>query len=233
MKVWVALIMAVTLMLAVAIVVVWRMRVGALLRRTEQLEERVRQRTEALQMATEELHFLAFHDELTALINQRGFWQHADKLEMDARRQGLMFGLVLVDLDHFKRINDRFGHRTGDEVLRHAAGFMQRLCSDKDFVCRYGGEEFAALIVDTNPDTLRGLAEKIRAGIEANPYKDRDQTITYTASVGVAYWLGGKDNIEAMFRRADRAMYEAKETRNAWMMWNPAMDYVPDHKSSG
>ena len=231
MKFWIAIIMAITVALAIAIVVIWRMRVGALLRRTQELEERVRQRTEALQMATEELHFLAFHDELTALINQRGFWQHADKLEMDARRGGKMFGLLLADLDHFKHINDKYGHRAGDEVLRHAAGFMQRLCSDRDFVCRYGGEEFAALVVDTTPDQLRELAEKVRTRFEASPYRDRDQEIPFTISVGVSYWLGGKDNIEAMFRRADRAMYEAKETRNTWMMWNPAMDYEPDQKS--
>lgn len=229
---WVVTVMVVTVVLAVAIVVIWRMRVGALVRRTERLEERVRQRTEALQMVTEELHFLALHDELTALINQRGFWQHADKLEMKARQGETMFGLLLVDLDHFKWINDQHGHRAGDEVLRHAAGFLQRLCDEKDYVCRYGGEEFVALVVDTSPDALRELAEHIRAQLEANPYTDRGEEIAFTVSLGIAYWLGGKDNVEAMFRRADRALYEAKETRNKWLMWNPAMDYKPSEASA-
>ena len=209
----------------VTVIGVWRWRVAALVRRTHELEERVMQRTAALQMATEELHFLAFHDDLTTLINQRGFWQHADKLEMESRTGDKMFGLVLVDLDHFKNINDAYGHRTGDEVLRHSAGLMQRQCREDDYVCRYGGEEFAIFVVDTDPDSLRQFAEKLRATMEDNPYKGERGEISFTASVGVAYWLGGKDNVEAMFGRADKAMYEAKETRNTWMMWNPAMDF--------
>ena len=230
---WFALVVtALILLLAVAVIVIWRLRVGALVKRTTELEERVRQRTEALQLATEELHFRAFHDELTALINQRGFWQHADKLEMEARLSGEMFGLMLADLDHFKWINDRHGHRTGDEVLRHAAGLMQRLCRETDYVCRYGGEEFALLVPDAEPDALRELAERLRAELEVQPYEVRDVSIPFTISIGISYWLGGKDNVEAMFRRADRAMYEAKETRNAWMMWNPAMDYDPEHQQA-
>ncbi len=225
---WVLVIAIVVLVLGAAVIVIWRLRVGALVKRTAQLEDRVRQRTEALQMATEELHFLAFHDELTALINQRGFWQHADKLEMEARQGGAMFGLMLADLDHFKWINDRHGHRIGDEVLRHAAGLMQRLCRETDYVCRYGGEEFALLVPATDPDALRELAERLRAELQAQPFDGLDGPIAFTISIGISYWLGGKDNVEAMFRRADRAMYEAKETRNAWMMWNPAMDYDPE-----
>ncbi|MDH3588464.1 MAG: GGDEF domain-containing protein [Gammaproteobacteria bacterium] len=211
--------------LTAVVVGIWRWRVAALVRRTRLLEERVTQRTAALQLATEELHFLAFHDDLTALMNQRGFWQHADKLEMESRTGQTMFGLVLVDLDHFKRVNDRYGHRTGDEVLRHAAGLMQRQCCEADFVCRYGGEEFAILVVDTSPDNLRKLAETLRSEMESHPYKGDSGEIAFTASVGVSYWLGGKDNVEAMFGRADKAMYEAKESRNSWMMWNPAMDF--------
>ncbi|MBT8136303.1 MAG: diguanylate cyclase [Gammaproteobacteria bacterium] len=221
----IAVIGLVLAILAAAVVGIWRWRVAALVRRTQQLEERVTQRTAALQLATEELHFLAFHDDLTALINQRGFWQHADKLEMESRRGDSMFGLVLVDLDHFKKINDEYGHRTGDEVLRHAGGLMQRICSEEDFVCRYGGEEFAILKVDTSPDELRQLAEQLRGEMEARPYEGKDSRIEFTVSVGVSFWLGGKDNVEAMFGRADKAMYEAKETRNAWMMWNPAMEF--------
>ena len=216
---------AVALVLVGLVVGIWRWRVAALVRRTRRLEERVTQRTAALQLATEELHFLAFHDDLTALINQRGFWQQADKLEMESRTGNSVFGLVLVDLDHFKKINDRYGHRTGDEVLRHAAGLMQRQCCEEDFVCRYGGEEFAILVINTSPDKLRQLAESLRVDIEANPYTNEKTEIALTASVGVSYWLGGKDNTEAMFGRADKAMYEAKETRNSWMMWNPAMDF--------
>lgn len=212
-------------LIVAAIVGIWRWRVSALVGRTRELEARVTQRTAALQLATEELHFLAFHDDLTGLINQRGFWQQAEKLEIESRTGKKMFGLVLVDLDHFKTINDSYGHRTGDEVLRHAAGLLQRHCRGEDFVCRYGGEEFAILVVDTQPDNLRQLAESLRAFLQSHPYKSDDVEIAFTASVGVAYWLGGKDKVEAMFGRADRAMYEAKETRNAWMMWNPAMDF--------
>ena len=208
-----------------AFVGIWRWRVASLLRRTHELEDSVIQRTAALQLATEELHFLAFHDDLTALINQRGFWQQAEKLEMESRAGEKVFGLFLVDLDHFKKINDDHGHRTGDEVLRHAGGLMQRHCREEDFVCRYGGEEFAILIVDTNPDDLRQFAESLRAFLASQPYRDESREIAFTVSVGVSYWLGGKDNVEALFSRADKAMYEAKETRNTWMMWNPAMDF--------
>lgn len=221
-----------TVLAGVTVIGIWRWRVASLLRRTHELEERVAQRTAALQLATEELHFLAFHDDLTALINQRGFWQYAEKLEMESRIGDKMFGLILVDLDHFKRINDTRGHRTGDEVLRHAGGLMQRHSCEEDYVCRYGGEEFAILTVDTDPDKLRELAESLRAFMEAHPYTDDDLEISFTVSVGVSYWLDGKDNVEAMFGRADRAMYEAKETRNTWMMWNPAMDFETDQESA-
>lgn len=219
-------------LIVVAVIAIWRWRVAELLRRTHELEERVVQRTAALQLATEELHFLAFHDDLTALINQRGFWQHAEKLEMESRVGDKMFGLILVDLDHFKKINDNNGHRTGDEVLRHAGGLMQRHCREEDFVCRYGGEEFAILSVNRDPDELRSLAESLRAFMESNPYKDDKCEIPFTVSVGVSYWLGGNDKVEEMFGRADRAMYEAKETRNTWMMWNPAMDFETDQESA-
>lgn len=218
--------------LAVGAIVVWRLRVGALVRRNLELEERVRQRTQALQLATEELHFLALHDELTALINQRGFWQRADRLEMDARTGGPMFGLVLVDIDHFKWINDRYGHRVGDEVLRHVAGVLERACGEDHHVCRYGGEEFVVIVVDTDPDRLRELGETLREELAARPCDGPDGDIAYTVSIGLAYWLGGRDNIEAMFRRSDRALYEAKETRNTCLMWNPAMDYDPEARNA-
>ena len=207
------IVLVLTGLMAAAVVGIWRWRVASLLRRTHELEERVTQRTAALQMATEELHFLAFHDDLTALINQRGFWQHAEKLEIESRVGDKMFGLVLVDLDHFKAINDHYGHRTGDEVLRHAGGLMQRHCREEDFVCRYGGEEFAILVVDTTPDSLRQLAESLRAFMESQPFRDdndENDEISFTASVGVSYWLGGKDKVEAMFGRADKALYRAK-----------------------
>ena len=219
-------------LIVAALVGIWQWRVAELMHRTTEHEERVTQRTAALHLATEELHFLAFHDDLTALINQRGFWQHAEKLEIESRIGDKMFGLVLVDLDHFKAINDQHGHRTGDEVLRHAGGLMQRHCREEDFVCRYGGEEFAILIVDTTPDSLRELAESLRAFIESHPYKSADIEIAFTASVGVSYWLGGKDKVEAMFGRADKAMNESKETRNTWMMWNPAMDFETGQESA-
>lgn len=215
-------------LIAIVVLIVWRWRVGTLMRRTERLEQRVRQRTHALQLATEELHFLALHDELTALTNQRGFWQQADKLEMDARTRDTMFGLVLIDIDHFKWINDRHGHRTGDEVLRHAAGLMERLCGEQHEVCRYGGEEFAILVAETDPEQLRELAEMLRTELAARPYEAPTGEIAYTVSVGLTYWLAGHDNVEGLFRRADRALYEAKETRDTCMMWNPAMDYDPE-----
>ena len=228
----VLLVLSLALVAVAGMFVLWRLRVGALVRRNAELEERVRQRTQALQLATEELHFLALHDELTALINQRGFWQHADKLELQARQDGPMFGLLLLDIDHFKWINDRYGHRTGDEVLRHVGGLLERNCGEGNHVCRYGGEEFVVIVVATDPDALRDLGERVRTGLARNPCPGPEGDIDYTVSIGLAYWLGGRDNVEGMFRRADRALYEAKETRNTCLMWNPAMDYDPEARNA-
>jgi two-component system cell cycle response regulator len=119
---------------------------------------------------------------------------------------------LLVDIDHFKRINDTFGHDIGDEVLRE---FSVRLATNVraiDLACRYGGEEFVVIMPDTElKDALR-IAERLRLHVAGTPFKapGLSEPLTVTISVGVACTIGAEDTPEALLKRADAAVYEAK-----------------------
>jgi len=129
---------------------------------------------------------------------------------------------LLLDIDHFKKINDSFGHDVGDEVLRE---FAVRLASNVraiDLPCRYGGEEFVTIMPETSLDDAERIAERIRRYISGSPFRVARgaELLTVTISVGVAVTLGEGDNPEALLKRADEALYEAKAAgRNRVIAW--------------
>jgi two-component system cell cycle response regulator len=119
---------------------------------------------------------------------------------------------LLVDIDHFKRINDTFGHDVGDEVLREFAVRLATNVRAIDLACRYGGEEFVVIMPDTQlKDALR-IAERLRLHVSGTPFRvlGLAEPLTVTISVGVACTLGADDTQEALLKRADAAVYEAK-----------------------
>ena len=153
-------------------------------------------------------------DPLTGLLNRRGLESRAVEAIALARRHGRPLACLVVDLDHFKRVNDTFGHAAGDEVLRTVAELIHRLTRISDLVARYGGEEFLLLLPETDRDGAAAVGEKIRAVLAAHPFEyaspEGPVVMPITASFGGACWRPGMGEPPDLFDAADRALYEAK-----------------------
>ena len=155
---------------------------------------------------------LAVTDQLTGLHNRRYMVGQLEALVKRATLGGDPVACLLIDIDHFKKINDGYGHDVGDEVLRE---FAVRLASNVraiDLPCRYGGEEFVVVMPDTKIEDAERIAERIRLHVAGSPFRVMNgaELLTVTISIGVAATLGAKDRPEALLKRADEAVYEAK-----------------------
>lgn len=172
------------------------------------LEVTVAQRTEALTRANEELARLATRDGLTGVHNRRSFDERLGEWFQAFRRNGRAYALLLIDIDHFKRVNDTHGHPVGDAVLQQLAQVLSEQVRATDFVARYGGEEFVVLLPDTGKlaDAL-AVAEKIRAAVETAVFPAVGRL---TISVGLSLSDASDANAMALTRRADEALYDAK-----------------------
>jgi len=185
---------------------------------------RARKLDEKVQLRTTELRYIAEHDELTGLINYRSFWNKTSELIENNDRAQQNLGFFLIDLDYFKKINDNYGHLVGDKALVFAANIIKNVQRDSDIVSRYGGEEFGVFVEGPNSDVLLMLAERICNAFRNSPFEvSPGEEIQITASVGISEWLGASDTAEALFARADAALYKAKETRNTFVLWDPSV----------
>ncbi|MBV4545304.1 sensor domain-containing diguanylate cyclase [Pseudomonas triticicola] len=172
------------------------------------LEATVAQRTAALTEANAELLSLATHDGLTGVYNRRRFDEKITEYSLLSRRTGRPFALLLIDADHFKRINDSHGHAVGDEVLQQLATLIQNSVRSTDFVARYGGEEFAVLLPEvTQPDTPEVVAEKIRAAVAEAQFPGVG---IVTVSIGLGLADPADNNHTTLIKRADQQLYQAK-----------------------
>ena len=156
-----------------------------------------------------EVESAAAIDKLTNLPNRKAFDIGISVLLNDSQRHRTTLGLMLLDLDHFKAINDTYGHLAGDYVLTETAETLRSTIRSEDFICRWGGEEFVIVVRDCDEQHLLLLAEKIRAAIEAADYTFKGKGIAVTTSLGVATRIGRED-IGDMIYRADKALYRAK-----------------------
>lgn len=157
----------------------------------------------------EELQKLALLDPLTQVGNRRyGEIQLETRLR-DLRRFGWAFGALFADIDHFKAVNDRHGHDAGDKVLQMVAHTLTNTLRSNDSVCRWGGEEFLALVINVTEDRLHGLAEKLRALVQRSSYLHEGTPLAVTLSIG-ATMAGPGDSVETLVRRADQLMYRCK-----------------------
>ena len=156
---------------------------------------------------------LAIRDPLTRAYNRRYLNDHLRGEVAFAARQGIPLGLLVVDIDHFKQVNDTHGHVFGDVVLQLVASSIQRLLRPYDVLCRYGGEEFVVVARSTSSRNAEILAERIRHQIEAMRVEAAGKLASVTVSVGVASLGPGVANVdaEALLQAADEALYAAKE----------------------
>jgi diguanylate cyclase (GGDEF)-like protein len=176
----------------------------------EELELRVQERTASLEAAVERLNELASTDYLTGIINRRHFQDVAQRELVRLGRYGNSASLILFDLDHFKQVNDRYGHEAGDAVLRDVVGEVQEVVRPMDMFGRYGGEEFLILLPDTGAEIARQVAERMRRKVEESHSVYRGQQIRVTISLGIAQW-NGRDDLSELIRQADSALYQAKK----------------------
>jgi len=160
----------------------------------------------------EEIYQLATHDALTGLFNRRQF---SDLLASEAARslrREPNTVLAIIDVDHFKRINDRFGHLEGDGVLKKLAEILRSHVRAGDVLARIGGEEFAVLMADTDIEQAKQFAERVREAVEASVFAPGAEPQTMTVSVGLAALSKSRREPTELMRAADRALYAAKET---------------------
>lgn len=175
--------------------------VTAMKETTATLERLVAQRTEQLEQ-------LVNSDSLTGLLNRRAFDERLDLEIQRAQRYNRPLSLLFIDIDHFKQVNDRHGHVVGDEVLRVMASVLKKGLRATDAACRYGGEEFAVILVETDKIEALSIAERIRIAAQNTRLEQLDRSATI--SIGVSF-LSSEDLAVDLIQRADDSMYVAKK----------------------
>ncbi len=163
-----------------------------------------------LRRGREHLEKLSTTDFLTRLPNRAAIVEALSGMLGRYRRYSRAFSLLMIDVDHFKAVNDRYGHVAGDEVLRHVASILREQMREVDIIGRYGGEEFVALLDETDGESALVVAERIRAEIAASGMVYRESRIDITVSIGIAEAEPGDELADSIIDRADSAMYLAK-----------------------
>ena len=173
----------------------------------EEINEKVIELTEA----EKKLQIMADTDLLTKLANRRGTYKRIEEEISQVNQSGVPFTLLLIDIDHFKRVNDRLGHKAGDLVLQQIAVIMQKSLRTQDILGRWGGEEFIIILPRTELNGAKILSEKIRETIEKSPVIYKESTVHLTISIGGILHHPGTD-IEMNLDLADKAMYKCKKS---------------------
>lgn len=186
------------------------------------LEQRVNERTQELEEANRMLKAISVTDALTGISNRRHFDDQLINEIKRAQRSGEPLGLLLIDIDHFKSVNDTYGHQVGDDVLRHIAQLLKsKMRRETDMLARYGGEEFCVLLPNTSPEGAHYVAEQLRETIASVPVLIPGQrTLNLTISIGVSALVPDTiEDREKLLAAADAAVYDAKNAgRNRTMV---------------
>jgi diguanylate cyclase (GGDEF)-like protein/PAS domain S-box-containing protein len=202
-----------------------RDRVGTIIAGVEIFEDSTM--LAAVRREVTELRDLAMQDALTGLPNRRHFEMTMSSRIAELAGYGRRFGLLIADIDKFKRINDSYGHATGDAALRTVAQTLDAASRPGDDIARIGGEEFALIITDVDAASLRAIAERFRAMVERTRVRADEHTLRVKISLGGTIAELG-DTPATIFERADKALYSAKETgRNRVCLSEDAADPTP------
>lgn len=198
----------------------------AMVRARDELECRVRERTAELakanallqdeiqerRLAEEQIRHLAHHDPLTGLLNRRLLEDRLEQAMGIAKRNGKQVAIQFIDLDHFKEVNDRFGHRVGDLLLQAVATRLRGLLREIDTISRVGGDEFVVVLPDMQSATAAGeTAQRVLRAL-GKPYSIEGHELTVTPSIGISLYPKDGSNAEMLIGRADAAMYQAKKS---------------------
>jgi diguanylate cyclase (GGDEF)-like protein len=159
----------------------------------------------------EEIYRMMTSDGLTQVYNKRYFHETLEREVSRCRRYVRDLGLVIFDIDHFKKKNDTYGHLAGDTVLREMARVIRAKLRREDIFARVGGEEFAILTPEIGIKGVRDVAEKVRLVVASTPFIFEQHAISATISLGVAVWSGKEDTADDLYGRADAGLYQAKQ----------------------
>lgn len=174
----------------------------------------------AIEKKNRELSFLASRDPMTSCFNRRSLYEYLDTNFSDAQQKELPFCCIMTDIDHFKNVNDTYGHSVGDEIIKMVAACLQKNVRDGDIVSRYGGEEFCIILPGASVQIASQVAERCRADIASRT----TENVKVTSSFGVSTLSFGADTPQALIHQADEALYNSKERgRNKVSTWRPEM----------
>ena len=202
---------------------------GEILIANEKLQKRLAEAEKKIQVQAEELKTQeseARTDSLTKLANRRAFDDGMAKSIENFKRDGRPLSLLLFDIDHFKKFNDTYGHQAGDEVLREVAATLSKTAKSSDLAFRYGGEEMGVVMPNTSMAQAKIAVERIRKAIASTVVRFQANTLSVTASMGVAE-VGPSDDVARLIRRADEAIYSAKEAGRNCSYWHDGDDCLP------
>ena len=181
---------------------------------------RLEKSREHIQQQNKELHFFATRDPMTGCLNRRAFSEQFEKIFNKARKENTELPCIMVDLDHFKLVNDNYGHATGDIIIIMLGDILKTSTRKTDLVARYGGEEFCLVLPGQTMDEAFTVAERIRLRMKNETIKRFDEGPHVTASIGIASIFDKVKNPEALNNLADQALYIAKESgRNRVVRW--------------
>lgn len=183
----------------------------------------VRSSRDAIKRKNQELEILATQDALTGCLNRRAFFEHFERCWSAARRQITPLACLMLDIDHFKSVNDTYGHPVGDEVLRRVSKVLRELCDENGFVCRYGGEEFCVVVRGADLAAALAVAEQALQAIRDIRFSAPAE-LRLTASIGVSELRFDAADMQALINQADASLYVAKrEGRDRAMAFNRSL----------
>ncbi len=190
-----------------------RGRISSLLAENRELRreyQKVRRINEDLEKSCQELEMLASLDPLSGLLNRRTLFQRIEIEIERSLRLALPLTGIMIDIDHFKRVNDNFGHPCGDMVIREIGARLTRSLRKYDYAGRYGGEEFFVLFSNTTSELARSIAERFRKDVEEAGFQWENELLRLTVSIGISQYIPG-ETPDRWISRADAAMYRAKQ----------------------
>ena len=185
----------------------------------EKMNARLRAQVKKISLLRDELREQAIRDPLTSLFNRRYLTETLDRELSLAKRKNYSVSIIMMDIDRFKHVNDTYGHKAGDEVLKALGRIIRSHVRGSDIPCRFGGEEFVIVMPETTVETAEQRAHQIRTKFRGSKFFDEKDSIVPTLSIGVAAFPNHGEDLESILNSADQAMYLAKTVRNTVVIY--------------